>query len=434
MNKTLKKIIPLLVLTGIMSACTYYSPKPGPKEHVIGTYELATYEMHKLDADGNEILNDDGSYVKYDRKQEIGAIAYFSIADDGYAFYAYKDKNTPAKVSQMFATFSYNGENEENPDYVRSVSLTDGITHLYEDEKYVGCLNEPSMGFRDELFKKTLHYNLSGHMLFQPERKIPYQYVLYKKVSDEASLEKVNSLMGTNVKFDRPYEMKAMQGYAVYRCQPKDNSGNQRGIYEYAILDLNTYVNGKLNLYYSLASEPGQQVKQLSVSIDEKGHSLKLEGFGKTFYDGGYNSLPLGNFSSRSEDYTEEDLYTSEWFTKYYGDNMSITDIIEQERTPIGPYVMHRAGSGEKQFASMQYDNEGNLYIDDLALQANEEFAINTGNGWKYFEDYLDEGTANGKVVQGGAAENEQHYLKATEAGEYDLKVDTFGKIHIVHS
>ena len=87
--KTLKKLITLTAVLGCLSACTYYNTKPGPKENVIGTYELVKYEMNKVDADGNEITKEDGSYVRYDRKAEIGAVAYFSIAEDGYAFYAY---------------------------------------------------------------------------------------------------------------------------------------------------------------------------------------------------------------------------------------------------------------------------------------------------------------------------------------------------------
>ena len=87
--KTIKKLIPLMVAVASLSACTYYSVKPGPKENVIGTYELVKYEMNKVDADGNELKDDEGSNIRYDRKKEIGAVAYFSVAEDGYAYYAF---------------------------------------------------------------------------------------------------------------------------------------------------------------------------------------------------------------------------------------------------------------------------------------------------------------------------------------------------------
>ena len=218
MKKTLKMIAPLLVFSGTLTSCTYYSVNPGPIKNLIGTYELVKYEMNKVDADGNEILDKDGSTIRYDRKAEIGAVAYFSIAEDGYSYYVYKDNSTAPKFATMFGSFEYNSSEDDHPEYVRSVELNDGVAHYYDDQKYVGCFDEPRMGFRNDLFKKTLHYNLSGHMAFQPDRKIPYQYVQYKRVSDEASLAKVNELMGTHFTVDVPYECKAMKGFLVYRC------------------------------------------------------------------------------------------------------------------------------------------------------------------------------------------------------------------------
>ena len=330
--KTLKKLIPLTAVLGCLSACTYYNTKPGPKENVIGTYELVKYEMNKVDADGNEITKEDGSYIRYDRKAEIGAVAYFSIAEDGYAFYAYKDNNTAPKASSMFATFTLNGEGEDHPEYVRSVSIKDGVTHLYEDQKYVGCMDEPSMGFRDELFKKTLHYNLSGHMLFQPERKIPYQYVMYKRVSKEASLAKVNELMGTNFSFTRPYEMKAMTRFAIYHCQKNlDAEESKFGVYDYAFLDIDSYSNGKVKLYYKLKTESQGTSTDVSVTITEKGYSFNISAFGKDFKSSpNGTSLPLYLNVDYNDYNTEVDKYVFESFSPYFGEVTTIEGMIEE--------------------------------------------------------------------------------------------------------
>ena len=214
-----KKLVPLLVLTGCMTSCTSYSSKPGRIENLVGTYELKTYTMRH-----EEVTEGDNTY---DKKAEIGAVAYFSISKDGYAYYGYKDNSTSPKVDSMFVTFSYS---EKNPKLVEAIDMTDGVTHKYDDQKCPGCFDEPKMGFKNELFSKTLNYTiLSGHMAFQKDRKIPYRFVEYKRVSRDASLAKVNYFMGTNVSFAKPYEMKAMTGYAVYRCNPKDGSLGYKG-------------------------------------------------------------------------------------------------------------------------------------------------------------------------------------------------------------
>lgn len=331
--KTLRKIIPLMIGISSLSACTYGSVNPGPKENVIGTYELVKYEMHKVDADGNEILDEDGSAIKYNRKKEIGAVAYFSIAEDGYAFYAYKDNKTPAKASTMFATFGLNGETEEPADYVRSVNLKDGVTHLYEDQKYVGCMDEPTMFFRDDPLKKVLHYNLSGHMLFQPDRKIPYQYVEYRRVSTEASLEKVNKLMKTDFKFTLPYECKAFTGYAVYRCNVKDGAeypNDGKGIYEYAVLDASSYNNGKYTVYYSLKENPGQQVMQVPAEVVEKGSTMAVTFDGRKFYGGTFNELAK-NLETKQEEYDAESPISSESFTHWWSNDLTLQEVITNE-------------------------------------------------------------------------------------------------------
>jgi len=426
----LKKLISLVVLTTFVSGCTSYSSKPGKIEDLVGTYKLVTYKMrHEDQVKEGETPSD----YDYDKQKEIGAVAYFSINKDGYSYYGYRDNSNNARVDQMFTTFTYD---EEKTNLVKSIKMSDGITHKYDDQKAPGCLDEPVMGFKDELFKKTLNYTiLSGHMLFQKERKIPYRFVEYKRVSKEASLAKVNEYMGTNVSFTKPYEMKAMSGYAVYRCLPKEGSDN-KGIYEYAVLDLNSYMSGQLNLIYSLKENPGKQIKKVDISVEEKGKSMKIEGLGKTFYSSpNGDKLSNGYFNTRFEDYTEEDLYTGESFTLYYGADQTIEQIIEQEKVPSAPYLVRQIGDGEKHYVSLSYNEESEIYINGLHLFENEEVSIFRGYGNNLaFEDYVEEGTANEKVVEGSLNEQSTHNIKVTEDGSYDIRVDTSNKVHIVHS
>ncbi len=324
----IKKLIPLIALASFVTGCTSYSSKPGKLEDLVGTYKLITYKMrHEEQVQEGESPSDND----YDKQKEIGAVAYFSIDKDGYGYYAYKDNSTPARVDSVFTTFNYDSE---KPELVRSIRMHDGVTHKYEDQKAVGCLDEPTMGFKDELFKKSLNYTIhAGHMIGQKERKIPYRFVEYKRVSREASLAKVNKYMGTNAKFTTPYEMKAMSGYAVYRCAPKDIAVDNKGIYEYAIIDLNSYMSGQINFIYSLKENPGRQDTKLNISVAEKGKSMKIEGLDKTFYSVSDDAtkLSIGNFNALYENPKEEDPYFSESFSLYYGADATIDQIIEQE-------------------------------------------------------------------------------------------------------
>lgn len=315
--KTLKKLIPLLVLTGSLCSCSSYSPKPGKLENLVGTYELNVYKMKHNDEDPEE--------DPYDRKAEIGAVAYFSIDSEGYGYYAYKDNSTEARVAQVFSRFSYD---EENPTLIRSIEQTDGVTHKYADEQFVGCLDESPMGFRDELFKKTLSYTLhSGHMIGLPERKIKYQYVEYKRIDTEASLAKVNSLMGTNASYQYPFELKQSSGYYVYRCQPQEGSeiGN-KNIYEYAILDMNSYSNGTAKLYYSLKENPGQHVENVTFTLGTKAENYKA-----TIFDKEYTSEGFG--LSFGTTYNGDAEITWESFSHHdYPADITLEALIEAEK------------------------------------------------------------------------------------------------------
>ena len=326
----LKKLTTLLVLSSLLAGCSTYSSKPGKKTHLLGTYELTVYKMKYENTTETEGESEDNTY---DKKAEIGAVAYFSIDADGYGYYGYKDNSTAARVDQIFFTFKYS---EKKPNLVEAIDMTDGIHNKYDDQKCPGCLDEPKMGFRDELFKKSVNYTInSGHRPFHKEILTPYRHVEYKRVSKEASLAKVNEYMGTNVHFERPYEFKAMTGFATYSCLPKDGSMGNKGLYEYAILDLDSYSNGEFTITYSLKANPGRQTAKVTASVVEIGKSVKFDGFGKTFYSTNttYDAsmLSTGNFATKSEDYSEDDLYYNEYFAPYYGEATTLDQLIEQE-------------------------------------------------------------------------------------------------------
>ena len=325
-----KKLFTLLVLSSLLTGCSTYSSKPGKKTHLLGTYELTVYKMKHEDVVQTEGENTDNTY---DKKAEIGAVAYFSIDADGYGYYGYKDNSTAARVDQIFFTFKYS---EKKPNLVEAIDMTDGIHNKYDDQKCPGCLDEPKMGFRDELFKKSVNYTInSGHRPFHKEILTPYRHVEYKRVSKEASLAKVNEYMGTNAHFARPYEFKAMTGFATYSCFPKDGSMGNRGLYEYAILDLDSYINGEFTITYSLKANPGRQTTKVTASIEEIGKSVKFDGFGKTFHSTNTNTnvamLSVGNFATNSADYGEDDLYYNEYFEPYYDPEITLDALIEQQ-------------------------------------------------------------------------------------------------------
>lgn len=319
--KTLRKLIPLLLTAGTVTGCSSYSSKPGKLEHLVGTYELVTYKMKKDDSNPDE--------EPYDHKAEIGCQAYLSIDKDGYGFYGYKDNETAARVDSIFSTFVYD---DDKPNLIKALDMTDGMTQKYANEQKVGCLDESRMGFRDELFKKTLNYTLhSGHMMFQPEKKIKYQYVVYKRVSEDASLAKVNSLLGTNVTFTKPYEMKRCKGFYTYSCNYKDGMGYEpTGAYDYAILDMESYSNGQVDLHYALKSDHVRHDTKVGVSILEKGKSFTMNIFGRTFTcSGDYKNLGL-SLSGNYEQYEQEELLSYESFNQYFGEATTLDALIAE--------------------------------------------------------------------------------------------------------
>lgn len=253
MKKTLRNIIPLFLLGATaMSGCgSVYSSKADTKENMIGCYELEIYQAKKESAEEEP----------YDRKAEEGIVACFTIDADGYGYYGYKDKNTDARVDQVFGTFT---PDDEKPELFKALSLKGTNQTIYMWEKKVGCLDEPPMGFRAEKSKTTFSYTIPWfeYTIYNPHKIQKYQYVSYKKVSEETGYAPINEIMGTSYKPDRPYEMKYMnKGYYVYRCESKEGTGiGPRGNFEYAILDMNKFENNKLKLIYSEAAAPEQRL------------------------------------------------------------------------------------------------------------------------------------------------------------------------------
>ena len=51
----------------------------------------------------------------------------------------------------------------------------------------------------------------------------------------------------------------------------------------------------------------------------------------------------------------------------------------------------------------------------------------------KTFEDYVDNRSANGAIIEGEEVDTGIHAFKATEAGEYSIYVNSIGDVYIVH-
>lgn len=440
--KTLRKIIPFILLTASVfstTGCSMYSSKADTLDNIVGFYELEIWKAKREKADEEP----------YDRKAEEGTVAYFTIDKNGYSYYGFKDNNTEAWVQPAFSTFVPDSEQEG---LFKAVLLKGKNADVGAGKKHVGCLDEPDMGFKRQevktgsgLFKKkemvsTLAYTIpwSEWTILHQHTVQKYQYVQYKRISGETGYQVINQKLGTNFQMTKPYEIYGLDGYWVYRCQPKEGTGlDSRGLYEYAILDMGSYSNGNLTVTYSLKASPERKTTQVPVSVLEKGRSYSI-----AFNNRAFNGTGVGCMTDQST-YEDTDPYIDESFTSWYSSELSLDQIIDEEKKPESPYVVHNIVEGQKEYAQMTQDYYTSVCtIEGLQLKANEEFAIQT-NDMKYFEDYVDEGTANGKIVEGSVAgtvwdldageEIDVHYLKATEAGSYDITVDSTGRIHIVH-
>lgn len=332
MKTTIKRIIPLLVMTGTLVGCSAHGYKPGPVEDLVGLYELEIIKKkHNVDDQDT-----------YDYKSEIKAKAYFTINKDGYGYYGYKDKNTPARVDQVFSNFEYDTDDEAHPDYVESISMTDGITHKMGYEKEAGCLDEPPLGFHDTALKKYLEYTIPyytytitvfGHKSTYTQY---YQYVQYKKIGNDVSLKKVNELMGTKVSFKKPYEMKAMNRFMLYYCSANTEAGAEEsrfGFYDYLFLDTDSYKNGYIDMY-SKEKEGEATVTKVKVAVSNKGYSVTVRALGKDFINGPASKLTSSLSTSYEYDLVN-DKYIYERFDNYLGNATTPEELITELTTSV---------------------------------------------------------------------------------------------------
>lgn len=333
MKTTIKKIIPLLVLAGTLAGCSMYGSKPGPVEDLVGLYELEMIKK-KHNVDDKDT---------YDYMSEIGAKAYFTINKDGYGYYGYKDKNSKARVDQVFSIFGYNGDDEtyeeDHPEYVKSIVLTDGLKDIAKKDSEVGCLSEPVLGFHDTITKKFLEYTIPYYKGSINKKYIQYyQYVQYKKIGDDTSLKKINSLMGTSAKFVRPYEMKAMTRFMVYSCNHNsqfDEDVNPYGYYDYAFLDVDSYKNGYIKFYYREAGESVDQVVNARVTVKEKGHSVNVHVLDKDFVNESAGKLLTKNLPVQYTYDLNNDHYIDESFGIYQGTASTPAELIAELTTTV---------------------------------------------------------------------------------------------------
>ena len=330
MKKTLRKIIPFILMTGTvtMSGCSMYSSKADTLENIVGFYEPDVWQGKKEKADEEP----------YDRKAEEGTVAYFTIDKEGYAYYGFKDNNTDPWIRPAFATYTHD---DDKPELYKAVTIEGKVSTVYAWEKRVGCLDESPMGFRRQEvviekrpFKNktemvsTLSYTIPWHEYtwYNPHKIQKYQYVSYKKISDATGYAVINEKLGTSYNQILPYELDGLSGYWVYRCQPKEGSGiDNKGVYEYAILDVGSFANNEFTVYYSLKENPGQQTAKAQFAVKEKGHSYTITFSGKV-----YNGTGVGVTTDQFT-YGEEDKMLDESFSSYYGSEATLDYIIEQE-------------------------------------------------------------------------------------------------------
>ena len=323
MKKTFKKFIPLLVASTFVAGCSMHSYKPGPLNDLVGLYELEVYNK-KHDPSDTDV---------YDYKAEINAKAYFTIDKDGYGFYGYKDKNTKARVDQVFSSFEYDSENKDHPDYIKSVSMNDGVTKKYAWEKAAGCLDESPLGFHDTTVKKYLEYTIPYHKYtwYKPAKIQEYQYVQYKRIADKGGLKEINKLMGTNVSFKRPFEMKSLGRFLIYHCSPNGESPVSKfGIYDYVVIDTETYSGGKMKIFYREHEEGIAKEALVPVTIVEKGHSFSVKIFNKDYSGVIAKEITYGGIQVSGYEYTDADPYRDENFGSYRGQKTTIEEVIQE--------------------------------------------------------------------------------------------------------
>jgi len=332
--KTLKKVIPFAILLASAfstTGCSMYSSKADEKKYFIGTYVLDEYKA-KHSAEEEEA---------YDKKEEEGIFACFTVADDGYGYYGYKDKKTEAYVVPVYSSFI---ADEEKEGLFKAIILKDGVRDVRDPQRVVGCGDEPTLGFKR--FEKvveerqwplpdkketvtTLAWTIPHYVNpFDKKEEIQYSYACYKKVSEDVGYKKINELLGTSYTPTKPYELGNLSGFGYYCYSKKDSASEYVSPYEYAVIDYDSYSNGKYTLYYSETATPGKKSIQVPVTITEPG-CFKVTMLGKEYLaNGSAQKLPT-SLSVASTAYSEEDILNSEWFTNYIGEATTVDEVIE---------------------------------------------------------------------------------------------------------
>ena len=102
-------------------------------------------------------------------------------------------------MDAIFATFTHD---DEKPELYSAVEIKGTNQTVYAWEKKVGCLAEPTMGFKAEKKKSTLSYTIPWfeYTIYNPHKIQKYQYVCYKKISSvPVQALGVGTLLGTTV-------------------------------------------------------------------------------------------------------------------------------------------------------------------------------------------------------------------------------------------
>lgn len=333
--KTLRQIIPFMLLAASAfstTGCSMYQSVADEKKYFIGTYVLDEYKA-KHNAEEEE---------PYDKQEDEGIVACFSVADDGYGYYGYKDKKTEAYVVPVYSSFV---PDEEKEGLFKAVIMKDGIRDVRDPQRVVGCGDEPTLGFkrfekvveerkwplrdRKETFT-TLAWTIPHYVNpFNKKEEIQYSYACYKKVSDEAGYAKINEILGTSYTPTKPFELGKFTGFGYYCYSKKDSGSEYTSPYEYAVLDYNSYSNGKYTLYYSETAAPEKRTIQVPVTITGPG-CFKVTMLGKEFLASGSGQQLPSEMHVDYSSYSEEDVLNSEWFTNYVGEATTVDEVIAE--------------------------------------------------------------------------------------------------------
>lgn len=333
MKHVFKKILPLFAVIPMVVGCSSYHSDASEKSEMVGTYKLKTITK-----------NHNKTEDPYDYKAEIGAEAYFTLDEKGYVYYAYKDNTHPLTMQRAFAKYVKDLDNENLYKAIEMTGVDEsgqGI-HKFEWEKEVGCMDEPTMGFRNTTrksgflnlkktiergFQYTIHYSESKWT--NSYHEINYQYVYYEKISDQSTLGYLNNTVGTNYSFKKQFELQNCEGYYAFSTTISDENHYDNDVFEYAILDMEAVSNGNIPLYYSLKSEPGMKTGFATFRTEESESQFNkviISVLGVEYECN--NSVSIFNRFIRSVPVEGTDYYREEAFSHIADASLTIEQVI----------------------------------------------------------------------------------------------------------